>query len=151
MRSGWDAPYTSIGWGGECDPIDTYDRSQDVGHDDNEETDPNQDEYEPKEEVNIDAEDDDDDEGSLFSLLLFFDFLFYNMQKTNAICSCYVTDDQDPEVEMARLHGQIGQKDAKIRELQGHLHFEGGGDYLGVYQDLQVANKEIKDLYEQLR
>lgn len=30
--------------------------------------------------------------------------------------SCYYIDDQDPEVEIARLHGLIGQKDAKIRE-----------------------------------
>lgn len=30
---------------------------------------------------------------------------------------CYSTYDQDPEVEMAKLHGLIGQKDAKIKEL----------------------------------
>jgi len=51
---------------------------------------------------------------------------------------------------MAKLRGQIDQKDAEIKELQGHLRF-GGGDYPSIYQDLQVANKEIKTLYEQLR
>jgi len=71
------------------------------------------------------------------------------MQKSNMTCLCYATDGQDPEVEMARLRGQIDQKDAKIRELQGHLRF-GGGDYTSIYQDLQIANKEIKALYEQL-
>jgi len=48
---------------------------------------------------------------------------------------CYPIDDQDPKVDMAMLHGLIGQKDAKIRELQIWLWF-GGGDYSSIYQDL---------------
>lgn len=52
-------------------------------------------------------DDDDDDDGSLFSLFLSFDFLFHDMQKIDVICSCYIIDDQDPKVEMARLHDQI--------------------------------------------
>ena len=83
----------------------------------------------------------------LFCFLLIF--YFHDMQKTNMICLCYATDDQDPKVEMARLRGQIDQKDAKIKELQGHLWFK-GGNYPSIYQDLQMANKEIKTLYEQL-
>ena len=38
-------------------------------------------------------DDDDDDDSSLFPLLLSFDFLLHNMQKTNMICSCYIIDD----------------------------------------------------------
>ena len=60
---------------------------------------------------------------------------------------CYFTDDQDLEVQIAKLNGQIGQKDIEIRELQNWLRF-GGGDYMTIYQDLQAANKEIKSLYK---
>lgn len=54
-------------------------------------------------------------------------FIFYIMQKTNND-PCYSTDDQDLEVEMAKLHRLIGQKDAEIKELQNQLQFR-GGDY----------------------
>jgi len=48
------------------------------------------------------------------------------------IYPCYPIDEQDLEVEMARIHGLIGQKDAEIRELQGQLWFI-GGDYSSIY------------------
>lgn len=75
----WDTPYTSMGWGGEYSSTYTHEESQDASHDDNEETDPDQDEYEPKIEEDMDASEGDDDEDNLFYLLLSFDFTFYNM------------------------------------------------------------------------
>lgn len=84
---------------------------------------------------------------SYFDFLMIF-FAFYIMQKTDNY-PCYSTDDQDPELEMAKLHRLIDQKDVEIKELQNWLQFE-GGDYSSMYQDLQVENKEIKGIYEQL-
>lgn len=79
---GWDTPYTSVGWGGEYSSTYAHEESQDVGYDDNEEINPNEDDYElePVEDTDTIEDDDEDDDGSLFILLIPYDFLhFYIM------------------------------------------------------------------------
>lgn len=44
-------------------------------------------------------------------------FTFISCKRLIMMYPCYPTDDQDPEVEMARLHRLIDQKDAEIKEL----------------------------------
>ena len=76
----WDAPLTSSVWDGECSLAYAYDESLDVGHDNNEETDPHQDEYEPEltEDVDdADDDDEDDDDGSFLILQFPYDFLYF--------------------------------------------------------------------------
>lgn len=51
----------------------------------------------------------------LYILLLMNFFIFTSCKRLIMKYPCYYTDDQDPEVEIARLHGLIGQKDAYTR------------------------------------
>lgn len=96
-------------------------------------------------DTNVAKDDDEEEDDGNYSFLCFFiNFTSFTMKLL-----CYSIDDQDLEVEMAQLNDLIGKKDAKIRELQGQLWFE-GGNYTSLYQDLQVVNKEIRNLYKQL-
>jgi len=114
----------------------THEKSQDAGHDDNEETDLDQDDYEPEstKDTNAEEDDDEDDDGNLFILLIPYDFLhlFTLCKRLIMRCPCYYTNDQDPKVEIARLHGLIGQKEIEIKELQNRIWFR-GGDYSSLY------------------
>ena len=62
---------THGGWG-SYDIGDAHDEMLDTGHDENEETNPDQDEYEPKEREYIDAGKDEEEEDDIHSFYLVY-------------------------------------------------------------------------------
>lgn len=62
-------PTSPLGWDGEYSLAYAHEESQDVGHDDNDEIDPDQDEYKTESIEDTNAMyDDEDDDGNLFIL-----------------------------------------------------------------------------------